>query len=167
MVLLFLDVSYERSAECQSYSNRCRVYRERLQAYEAAQKPPNPRAPAPPTAARSNQQEVTQLLQRTRPSQAQPRPPPKKPTLPTELKLRNGFRDLRLLLMMGLLYDYINLFDERAKKTGSVQWIKCLTEKELTQIELTLRRWEDQTERAPLSPMFSQICASLKMEGVW
>ena len=167
IVLMFLEISSERSKACKEYPRRCTVYQQRLEVYNAAKRRHEQRAAAavPRTAVRSNQQEAAQLLRGTRPSQ--PPVPPKKPIFPTEWKLRDGFRDLRLLLMMGLLYDYINLFDERAKKTGSVDWIKCLTENELTQIEVTLRRWEDQTERQPLSPMFSQICASLKMEGVW
>ena len=167
IVFMFLEISYERSAECQQYPARCAKYQRQLQAYEAAKKRAKQRAKAavPRTAVRSNQQEVAQLLQGAKPAQVQ-LSPPKQPKLPTEWKLCGGFRDLRLLLCMALLYDYINLFDEKAKKTGSVKWIKCLTEHELTQIELTLKRWAKQTERQPLSPMFSKICAALKMEGV-
>ena len=68
---------------------------------------------------------------------------------------------------MTLLYDYIALFDHHAKRTGSVNWIKCMTENELDEIERTLLRWKTQSESQPRSPTFSKLCAGLNMTRVW
>ena len=68
---------------------------------------------------------------------------------------------------MALLYDYIDLFDRHAKRTGSVNWIKCMTENELDEIGRTLLHWQNQSESQPQSPTFSKLCGGLDMARVW
>ena len=158
LVLKFCNLLCSRSKECQTFWQRHRRYKRALEAYEIAQ---NPREHAPSTETEAH---AANLLRGAR---TQPLSPPKQPKYPKEMDIRDALMDPQFLFVMAILSDYIRLFDEHGKKTGSVEWIKCMTENELVVIEQTLIRWKSQSLDDPKSPMFSAVCAALQKRGVW
>ena len=167
LVLKFCKLLCSRSADCRTFRQRYRTYLVQLEAYNEAEQ--RRRAPVPALAAgsRSNEQHAEQLLAAAHRAAPRPIPRPQQPTMPKEMDIRNAFQCIRFLLVMSLLYDYIRLFDQHATKCGGVNWIKCMTENELVEIEKTLIRWRNQSELHAKSPVFAEVCERIEKNGVW
>ena len=170
LVLKFMELQCSRSQKCRKYLEDYRVYQVRLRAYAEAVERQRAALPPPPPMANTNSQHAAQLLGAGTSSNRPKLVKPKEPTMPRVMDIRNALSDPRFLLVMALHIDYIRLFDDHATKTGSVQWINCLTENELRTIKVTLVKWQNQNERHPKSPTFSRVCSNIEMnrgDGIW
>ena len=166
LVLRFMDVLCAQSEDVRQFRQKWKLYQRQQQLYEELQRRQQAPAPAAARRAGTTEEHAAQLLQASRPAQTQTLQKPKAPTMPRAMDIRNALNDPRFLFVMALLYDYIDLMDQHAKRTGSVKWIKCMTEKELTDIERTLSRWKNQSETRPRSPVFTKVCSNMDMRGV-
>ena len=161
IVLHYIDEQCKMDKDCQKYPERVTAYKRKLELFEAAQRRRSA-APRPAATVLSNEQHAQQLLAQsaaTAPSNIQSKPLP--PSLPKLLDIRNIMNDIRNLLQMGMLADYINLFDSHAVKTGGTQWIKCLTIEELDDLKRVLDDWKVQSLQRPKSPLVKKILQNM------
>ena len=151
------DVACQRyPAKHQTYLNQMNAHREAMRIHNAQ--------PASARSANTNSAEAHQLLVNSRATA--PPSPPKKPTYPKLLELDSLLRDPRNILWMALLSDYIKLFDDNAKMTGSTKWMKMLTLSKIEEIEVGLRKWNDQNLQNPKSPNLKRVSSVLMKRNV-
>eukprot|EP01083_Nonionella_stella_P039619 107735_1 len=90
---------------------------------------------------------------------------PVAPSIPRQVALKRDIAHIAKLLLINLFIDYLELFDRNFTKTGSVNWLKCLTLSQIESIEVKLNAWKGQSYSRPVSPHLMKLIECLSYQG--